>query len=946
MLAARPENRAYFFDRLENPEWVSPLAAAGFFDDPPAPVPAGQPGYVRFPPWPEGRYLARVAPLVPGPAAALLQRLPRSENPVVARHALETLISLPDPEFRATSVRVVDWLDGMFIEYFVDEATASIGRMLQVGDLRSGLEAAGKLLEVLRDPRHLAEADGADVPFQPRPEVTARLSAWNYDRAIEKLVGPVTDSGGLDGLRFFMSLLDDALRHSERGDEPRGDLSYLWRPAVEDHEQNSESNIRDRLVSAVRDVALRMAARGGDDLVAVVAELEARSLIHQRIALYVLATSSGAGELVDERIGDRKLFDDYRLKHEYATLLRLRFGEAGVASRARFDSWVHQGPDLEQYRSSRERVDGHQPTDEEVEHFALVWARDWLSYVAAYLDDERKSRYEDLVAQLGPPEHPDFLTWSSSWAGPQSPVTQDDLAGRSVEETLDFLRTWQPADDSGWHFGPSIEGLGRTFSELVTARPAEFASVAASAIDLNPTYVRCLLSGLETSIRNGEMIAWDGPLTLAGFVVMHPLEPDAEPSDRGSDPGWRWCRREIASFLRLGFADRDNQIPLTFRAAVWSMIERLTADPNPSPEHEERYGGANMDPLTLSLNTNRGAALHAVIEYALWIRRGLEAAGEVVSTGFGAMPEVRVVLEQHLVVAVDPSLAVRAVYGRWLPWLLLLDERWVVDHLTGLFPVDEAHVAYRDTVWQTYLAWCAPFDSVFRALHGQYTTAIERIPTGATAGRVHRVSVDHKLGEHLVTFYWRGLADPPLVDDFFRRADDAIASDVMEFVGRALANTEGEVESEVGARIQDLWDRRLANAKANPKTHLEELRAFGATFASGKLDPVWALANLEQCVTLAGAPRVGHLVVKRLAAIASAEPAAAARILASMLARTENDWDHIGWREEAKAVVIAASRSGGPSVGSSCASIVDYYVTRDALDFRELLQPPNIDLET
>src|SRR5215218_8583312 len=70
VLSARPENRAYFFDRLENPNWVRDLAQRGFFANPPGPVPAGEPGYVRFPPWPEGRYLVRVAAEAPAAVAS------------------------------------------------------------------------------------------------------------------------------------------------------------------------------------------------------------------------------------------------------------------------------------------------------------------------------------------------------------------------------------------------------------------------------------------------------------------------------------------------------------------------------------------------------------------------------------------------------------------------------------------------------------------------------------------------------------------------------------------------------------------------------------------------------------------------------------------------------------------------------------------------------------
>jgi hypothetical protein len=52
-----------------------------------------------------------------------------------------------------------------------------------------------------------------------------------------------------------------------------------------------------------------------------------------------------------------------------------------------------------------------------------------------------------------------------------------------------------------------------------------------------------------------------------------------------------------------------------------------------------------------------------------------------------------------------PSLAVHAVYDRWLPWLLLLDEEWVRDRHPSLFP-NEPLETYRDVMRATYISWC------------------------------------------------------------------------------------------------------------------------------------------------------------------------------------------------------------------------------------------------
>ena len=51
----RPEGRAYFFDRLENPMWVSALKERKVFKNPPN----YERGDTRFRLWPEGRYLVR-----------------------------------------------------------------------------------------------------------------------------------------------------------------------------------------------------------------------------------------------------------------------------------------------------------------------------------------------------------------------------------------------------------------------------------------------------------------------------------------------------------------------------------------------------------------------------------------------------------------------------------------------------------------------------------------------------------------------------------------------------------------------------------------------------------------------------------------------------------------------------------------------------------------------
>ena len=95
--------------------------------------------------------------------------------------------------------------------------------------------------------------------------------------------------------------------------------------------------------------------------------------------------------------------------------------------------------------------------------------------------------------------------------------------------------------------------------------------------------------------------------------------------------------------------------------------------------------------------------MHAVVRYALWAHRHLKEepdAEERLRRVFEVMPEVQEVLDLHLDPKRDPILAIRAVYGQWFPWLVLLDEAWVKDRLGLIFPTNPDGRALHNTAWE------------------------------------------------------------------------------------------------------------------------------------------------------------------------------------------------------------------------------------------------------
>ena len=531
--------------------------------------------------------------------------------------------------------------------------------------------------------------------------------------------------------------------------------------------------------------------------------------------------------------------------------------------------------------------------------------------------------------------------WTESGFGDAAPVTADAMNEMSVGAVIEYLASWEPADDAGWGFGPSIRGLGRELETAVSSRAADFAAVATRIEALDPTYVRSFLGGLEAAVKSGASFQWEQPLRLMASVLERPFEVEDDTLDRERDPGWSWTRGQAASLIREGLlADGDNRIPFELRQAVWNVLEPLTRDPNPTPAEEATAAGySSMDPYTQSINTNRSKAMHAVMAYALWCRRELEARDTDTVVGFDLIPEVRTVLDEHLDPQGDPSLAVRAVYGKWLPWLILLDERWAAANITLILPRAAELAVLRDAAWNTYIGWCPPFNEAYDALRHEYEAAVERVPSEGTVDLAGNERADAKLGEHLVTFHWRGCLQSALLERWFERADDELAARVMNFLGRALNNTEEDIEPRVLQRIQQLWDTRLEAIAQEPEAHQSEADAFAYTFASAKLDDDWSLAGLETTLR-PGSPRwSGRPVIGRLAELADTKPNEATRFALRMLTGAANDWDHLGWRDQVRDVLTATSHTTALEAIENRKAIVDHYIERGDHEFRDYISP-------
>ena len=636
-------NYRHFFEQLQNPEWIVPLHEHGFFKNPPSIVKDEARGFIQLPPWPESRYLARMAQHSPALVRDIIKEIPSNGNSLVYTDLAEAALAMP-PDTAATLIdQAMLWSKAIDRLTLLPEKLAALAvHLAAAGKIKEALKLANKLMALRPGSRR--EQNRNDPEFSLPPEPQTPFDPWTYEQILKSQVPELVKAAGLDAFELLCDLLSESIALSQRNSagEPPEDYSYIWRPAIEDSDRFSE--LKSLLVSAVRDAAEQIATKDEHLLPEMIKQLSSRRPpwpVFSRIALHLLVRlpdASNSTAIATEMLLHKNLFDDRDCQHEYILVLRSYFPRLDLNAQKEIEQWIFTPPPKEYFKSNwRNWVQANENwpwdremTDERAEQERRRWMFERMNWLGTNLPDSLKTTREELAKEFPETGEVDRPIAFKEIIGPSTPLKASDLREMPIEKLVGYLNDWQPSEA---FMGDSREGLGRELTVLVTDDPVRFARQSAAFRVCHPTYVRSLLNGFRAAVGKGSQFDWTPVLDFCVWVLQ---QRDADvPKETGrnrywaeEDKDWSWNRNSIAYLIETALSGDKGKIPFGLRPQLAKILSALCGDPDPTPAREARSLENNTPPSEISINTTRGVAMNALVHYCLWVR--MQLGGEEV----------------------------------------------------------------------------------------------------------------------------------------------------------------------------------------------------------------------------------------------------------------------------------------------------------------------------
>lgn len=506
-----------------------------------------------------------------------------------------------------------------------------------------------------------------------------------------------------------------------------------------------------------------------------------------------------------------------------------------------------------------------------------------------------------------------------------SGITQEEFEALDDDALIEKLQTFEPSSS----LFSDREALGKNVEAAAKSSPDRFIALLPKIADTKYLYLNSVINEFWTNIN--DMSAEQIGKIAAALVPIFSAKPKETEETRDY---YKWARASATRFAEKAFDKNDGKkserITAAEAGAVLDLVLILTRDTEPSLEYEADEK-RSLDPTSLSINTIRGQAMHALVHAMAWANRN--------KADDKFMDRIFAELDWHLVKDNDPTQTIRAVYGWHFPMMWGNRKKWAMDNKDAIFSDDELGQVAADA----YVSFSRVHPDAIKILGDVFERQISRLATEPEEKRSNITTEGLKhLVQHLSLHYWYGqldLSDGSIMKKMLDKTHAKHLSEAINFIGFRLykADQNGlEVTEEELTRLAVLWEYVAALVKKDDSKK-EALEDFGTWFASGKFDDDWSLDQLLEALKLAGSVDLDFAVLERLEKLVSAHPAKAVGIIDAMVdGATRDRWAIGTWRDNAVSILKAAYNSESATTKQAAKALANKLVNRGYEEYRDV----------
>lgn len=783
---------------------------------------------------PEFGYLERAAASEPSETLKIISGItipkkPSKQNPWIIRHLVRAGAAMPPKHAKEVAQMAIDgrWHCAEASIYHI----ADLARLMvhvSTADIKVSLKMCAHLLDVTEEN---AGASDPPAPYAHYRQIRGRIDVQDYKEIIKKslpLLADIDNDAVLttvcDKLKKSICIENKLMPGSAEHQGRQQDMSNMWRPTIEDWEQNGRG-VQSLLVECVRDLLERSEKSGVDALKASLSIIASyRYPIFRRMEVYIYARNPEyfSGEINKLAV---KYFDDCRFKHEYHCMLRACYGFLTDRTRGLLMAKISNGPARDEYLGDHEMFE----VDEKKR-----WRIEKLDPIIEHLP-EHKREYEAWIKKHGRPSTIDSARYTDK--APYKTYEPTILEDFTPKQMIKFLRTCGPRNNPR-----KIAGLRSRFRYSVGKNPVEYAKLTPKILLCSNEFHSDFLDGLAKA--HDKYIDWRSVLRFCADAATSQDNVDSRESEH--------LAQACANILRFNLRKGPGGIPHSMRKRVWRILEHCTSAIPRDGMLRETYRRRNesiLDAMTTSINSTTGVTAHAIVQYAVWHHNNVAKDSRYSA---GLLPEVRSALDSLLDPNHPQSVSAHAALGYGFAGLFYSDKKWATENIGIIFAHDELDGTLGDAAWDSYMTNVI-YEDVFYALRQEYEYRIRQLSRDS----VH-TGYQERLAQQVGVAYLHSMRNSTkILELFVSHASAGTIGKCLETIVLAMSNPNTKNKRPV-IEIKDLI--KYKKIRSNPKAGWlfvpdmvgrdGSIRALNRILedTKGAIYPLWRVTeNLESC---------------------------------------------------------------------------------------------------